>query len=100
MKQAVKDPLGAALVLLTDGTVWAAGAEPLGNGKAAYSPTFVQVTALTGSERDRVRHGACRERGQHVLCAARRRHRLGLGVRRPTASWVTGARPTARGPSR
>lgn len=48
VKQAVKDPVGAALVLLTDGTVWAAGPAPLGNGQTGYSPTFVQVTALSG----------------------------------------------------
>lgn len=48
VEQAIKNPVGAALVLLTDGTVWAAGPEPLGNGGASYSATFVQVTALSG----------------------------------------------------
>jgi hypothetical protein len=48
VKQAVRDPVGAALVLLTDGTVWAAGPAPLGTGQTGYSPTFVQVTALSG----------------------------------------------------
>ncbi|HEX4256547.1 MAG TPA: hypothetical protein VH089_15740 [Streptosporangiaceae bacterium] len=48
VKQVVRNPVGAALVLLTDGTVWAAGPPPLGNGQTAYSPTFVQVAALSG----------------------------------------------------
>jgi alpha-tubulin suppressor-like RCC1 family protein len=48
VKQVVKDSTGPALVLLTDGTVWAAGPAPLGNGATGYSSTFVQVTALSG----------------------------------------------------
>jgi alpha-tubulin suppressor-like RCC1 family protein len=48
VKQVVRNPIGAALVLLTDGTVWAAGPPPLGNGQTGYSATFVQVTALSG----------------------------------------------------